>query len=91
MKTIQNLLGVLVCSLLMGCATGISFMMEPDGVYPATKIDCLYITEEVPAEWSYDKRLVALDLPIIILDFPVSIVLDTVMFPYDLFFRRVKE
>ena len=78
--------------LLCGYATSWTFILGRhetiQGVYPATKFDTEAI-RGLPTVWNEKDYLNAIiTTPVIILDYPFSLVFDTLLLPYDLFTLR---
>ena len=76
---------------LSGCATTGRFVLSDmgyHGVYPATKLDT-FALQQTPDAWRHSEYvLCCVMVPVFIMDYPFSLVFDTLLLPYDLINRR---
>lgn len=79
-----------------GCATSWTFVAGrqigpfslKEGCYPATRLDAEALGG-LPAAWCEDSKAeLMLEIPFVLIDFPFSIVFDTLLLPYDLLQSR---
>ncbi len=69
-----------------GCGTIIArgTMLHPPGLYPATKFD-IGLSRDTYEHVTYTHDYVyILTIPVLLIDFPISIIFDTLLLPIDL-------